>query len=597
MGFFLVWRAEVSVRRQNDEILHAASEGVCAELREFLQRLGQVSVVLGNDPRIVALVSSDKPEAVGNAADVTTILARRKQVNPDILELSVADRNGRVVTSTNPSLIGKDVSAEPYFVRGKESFYPGDVTREGEKGPVEWVMSSPVKDGLQVVEGVVLCRANPDSLSDLMTGRRIVSEGAVEQSFRMGKTGESYIVNRRKLIITESRFIPNAVLNKKVDTRPVRAALGEGEKFTGSYPDYRGVIVEGSSVFFKSRGWVVLTEIDFSQALIPIRRLLWTLAFVAFGLLLVVTTAAGLWVRKILALVEAVKVADDAFLRGEKQAAVVREERLPKDEIGDFLRNRNKRITCSYEQERRLLQEQKRRTEYEAELEVMSYSMVHDMRAPLRSISGFVDVLEEEMGAKLSKKERGYMAIIVAAVRRMDSLVCDILNYSMIVRSELPLRSVDVAKALLDTLQTYPSLHDVADKMTIPPGLPIVRGNEAGLCQCFSCLLENAVKFTKVGKPPNIEIRSEERDGWARIIVEDHGLGIPTEGQKKIFGIFQRGSTSFAGNGMGLALVQKTASRMGGRVGFTSECGSGSKFWIELPLAGNWLPRVPAPTP
>ena len=107
-------------------------------------------------------------------------------------------------------------------------------------------------------------------------------------------------------------------------------------------------------------------------------------------------------------------------------------------------------------------------------------------------------------------------------------------------------------------------------------------GNEAGLTQCFSNLLGNAAKFRKPGQTPEIRIWAEHRGGWARIWVEDNGIGISELMLPRVFDMFSRGHRTHEGTGIGLALVRKVMDRMGGKTGVESEEGKGSRFWLEL---------------
>jgi CheY-like chemotaxis protein len=120
--------------------------------------------------------------------------------------------------------------------------------------------------------------------------------------------------------------------------------------------------------------------------------------------------------------------------------------------------------------------------------------------------------------------------------------------------------------------------------------LPVVLGNEAGLTQCFSNFLGNAVKFVRPGQKPEVRVWAEvladgHQDGWARICVGDKGIGISKEMLPRVFDMFSRGSKSYEGTGVGLALVRKVTQRMGGKTGVESEEGKGSRFWIEMKLA------------
>src|SRR5439155_9595682 len=126
---------------------------------------------------------------------------------------------------SEPENAGKDRSSAGYFAEGQKSFFAGDVVRAPD-GETTWVMSAPIRNATaDRVLGVLAVRLEPSVLSELTIGRRILREGADTQSFRIGETGETYIVNRERLMITESRDIPDSVLKVKVDTVPVRTAL------------------------------------------------------------------------------------------------------------------------------------------------------------------------------------------------------------------------------------------------------------------------------------------------------------------------------------------------------------------------------------
>jgi PAS domain S-box-containing protein len=216
------------------------------------------------------------------------------------------------------------------------------------------------------------------------------------------------------------------------------------------------------------------------------------------------------------------------------------------------------------------------------ELEHFSYTITHDLRAPLRAMRGYGEIVSlmcEESG---QKEPQEFLRKISTSAERMDRLITDALNYSRSVRQELPLEDVDSGQLLRGMLDTYPELQASKARITVAGNLPIVLGNEAGLTQCFSNLLGNAVKFVNPGQMPVIRIWGEERDGWARIWVEDKGIGISPEMLPRVFDMFSRGSNNYEGTGIGLALVRKVSQRMGGRVGVESQDGKGSRFWIEL---------------
>jgi signal transduction histidine kinase len=215
------------------------------------------------------------------------------------------------------------------------------------------------------------------------------------------------------------------------------------------------------------------------------------------------------------------------------------------------------------------------------ELEHFSYSITHDMRAPLRAMKGFAEVVDE-LSTGAQPELRQFVRRIMTAADRMDSLIRDALNYSRTVRQELPLEPVDSGALLRGMLDSYPELQPSKAQIQIDGELPMVMANEAGLTQCFSNLLGNAVKFVQPGQTPRIRVRAEPRNDWIRIWVEDNGIGIAASMLPRIFDMFSRGHNNYEGTGIGLALVRKVVQRMGGKLGVESEEGKGSRFWIEL---------------
>jgi signal transduction histidine kinase len=144
---------------------------------------------------------------------------------------------------------------------------------------------------------------------------------------------------------------------------------------------------------------------------------------------------------------------------------------------------------------------------------------------------------------------------------------------------------VDLSKLVRGLLDTYPNLHAAAADIQIDGNLPIVLGNESLLTQCFSNLLGNAVKFVAPGARPTVRLWSEIKDGFARIWVEDKGIGIAKHAQPRLFAMFQKLDNQYEGTGIGLAIVRKVVERMGGKVGVESETDQGSRFWVELRVA------------
>jgi PAS domain S-box-containing protein len=226
-----------------------------------------------------------------------------------------------------------------------------------------------------------------------------------------------------------------------------------------------------------------------------------------------------------------------------------------------------------------------------AELHQVSYAMVHDMRAPLRAMRGFAEMLEEMNNENTPPTARDYRRRIVLAAERLDGLITDGLNYTRILDEQLQLQPVDLHRLITELIETYPDLHADHAEISIEGHLPDVLGNKSLLTQCFSNLLGNAVKFVAPGVKPRVRIwhealcDQEPEPACVRIWVEDNGIGLPKEALGRVFQIFHRFHHDYPGTGIGLAIVRKVAERMGGSVGVESQPDRGSKFWVNLPLA------------
>ena len=218
------------------------------------------------------------------------------------------------------------------------------------------------------------------------------------------------------------------------------------------------------------------------------------------------------------------------------------------------------------------------------DLEAFSYSMSHDLRAPLRAIQGYSELLQQSLSKHLDRSQQEFFERIKSSTTRMDSLIQDVLTYSRLARAPLELQPVNVEKVVEDVIRDYPALQRPNAEIEIEKPLRTVKGHPAFLSQCVSNLLWNAVKFVPQGQKPRVRVRTVAAHSDVEIWFEDNGIGIAPEDHKRIFGIFQRlhSDKSYQGTGIGLAIVQKAVERMGGRVGVESALGHGSKFWLRL---------------
>ncbi len=220
-----------------------------------------------------------------------------------------------------------------------------------------------------------------------------------------------------------------------------------------------------------------------------------------------------------------------------------------------------------------------------AEMETFSYSIAHDMRAPLRSLSGFSELLLTEHADRLDEEGREFLRRIAASASRMDQLIQDILGYSRVMQGEAPRERVELAPLLRDMIESYPLFHRARADIRIEGELPAVLGSEALFTQVFSNLLGNAVKFVAPGVKPLVRVHAERDGDRVRVHIRDNGIGIAPSQHAKVFAIFQQVRRDSGGTGIGLSIVKKAVERMGGRVSLRSELGAGSTFTLELQSA------------
>jgi PAS domain S-box-containing protein len=221
------------------------------------------------------------------------------------------------------------------------------------------------------------------------------------------------------------------------------------------------------------------------------------------------------------------------------------------------------------------------------QMEEFSYSVSHDLRAPLRAMQGYATALLEDYRDKFDVEGQEYLQHIASAGERMDRLTRDVLVYSKIPRTAVKLVPVDLDKFVSDIVRQNLPAHANNSRITIETPLLPVLGSESFLSQSISNLIDNAVKFAAKERPLRIRIRTERHQEQVRLWVEDNGIGVLPEHQSRVWGMFERVYPQhlYEGTGIGLAIVRRTIERMNGTVGMVSDGATGSRFWIQLPAA------------
>lgn len=553
-------------------------------------------------------INQTYPDADRISDDLSNhLFINMKPLDPYIHEINVVDLNGKVVASTDKKNIGRDASKDDLFIEGKKGVYIRDVHIHESTGETGFDTSAPVKSRTtQELVGVIFNHHGLTSLNAVTTNRK-----------GMGESGEVYIVNKKGYMITESRFIEGAILKQRVDTEPVRLFQGQGKVMTGIYRGYRGVLVAGASSgkeIYEQFGlsWTILAEIDVAEAMALLTAPMRNRIILAGCIIAIIAVFISYFMAKSIALPikalsgQAVKVGG-----GDLSIAMPLNNRT--DEIGVLVQSFNKMTENLRERtdtltdeiaERKKAEEEIRKLNEELgqrlierdrhavqleeankELESFSYSVSHDLRAPLRHINGFMQLLIKHQKGGLDEASEHYVGVIRDSVENMNELIEDLLNFSRTSGAELRVERLELSK-LVESIKEELSSEVENRRITweISP-MPVVEADPSLMRVVLHNLLSNAIKYTEPRPEACIEIGARRGDiGEAIIFVRDNGVGFDMRYADKLFGVFQRlhPEGKFKGTGIGLATVRRIINRHGGRVWAEGEVDRGATFYFTV---------------
>ena len=383
-------------------------------------------------------------------------------------------------------------------------------------------------------------------------------------------TAETLLVRREgneAVFLNELRFQTNTALNLRVPLDRValpaaQAALGREGFMEGI--DYRGVPVVAALRAIPDSPWSLVARMDTAEAYGPMRKQLWQVAVMTGALLFGAAACVGLLWR-------------------QQRVRFYREKRRQRRRCANRKRG-YRRLNAELEQ--RVAERTAQLQAANEELEAFSYSVSHDLRAPLRHVMGFADLLQKEAGPSLSEKSLAHLKTISQAAERMGELIDDLLAFSRAGRAELQKTDVNLDELVRETLGDFQA--DTQERniaWEIHP-LPAVWADRALLRQVLVNLISNAVKFTGARAEAKIEIGcAPNTNGETVIFIRDNGAGFDPQYAAKLFGVFQRlhSSAEFEGTGIGLANVQRIIRRHGGRTWAEGAVEGGATFYFSIP--------------
>ena len=334
--------------------------------------------------------------------------------------------------------------------------------------------------------------------------------------------------------------------------------------------------------------WMIATELPTRLIIAPAQAYLLNMAPIAALIVILGTLIAWWGSRRLTAPLVGVTRAAEAIASGDLA------QRVPPgrdDELGRLAQSFNtmaEQVSRSHHHlEAQVAQRTKALEGTNAELESFSYSVSHDLRAPLRAIHGFARILLEDHHAKLDPEAQRLLGVIDQNTRRMGQLIDDLLAFSRLGRTDLSTGPVDMkelTQLVADEVQRVESDRNGSLEIRIDP-LPPARGDRGLLRQVMSNLLLNAAKFTRGRPSARIEVGSKPNGDQTVYYVKDNGAGFEARYADKLFGVFQRlhSAEEFDGTGVGLAIVKRIVQRHGGRVWAEGAVNQGATFYFTLP--------------
>ena len=499
----------------------------------------------------------------------------KRPLDPYISDIAVLNTTGTVVASTNQRWIGQSYAGTPLFTKGMEASYGNATVHQ----PLFCVFSK--KNSIYITAPLTSRRsASAEKLGIIINCYDLaILHDVMRTDVQIGATGEVYLVNREKRMITPSRFFEHAPLNLIVDTKPVQLAITSGQEMTGIYPDYRGVPVFGVSINMPEYEWLLVAEVDKAELFAPL-TLLGVIVSVVSAICVVLVVVAGiLYSLSISRPINKLKRTAQKIASGELWRRV---QVKNQDEIGELAASFN----TMTEKLHKAIDEANRANEAKS---LFLSSMSHELRTPMNSILGFAQVLKNDPHVPLTDTQRQSVELILSSGDHLLELINDILDLSRIETGKL---SISPEIILVDSVieEVVAIIKSIAVKYEVTVTDKFVQSgvyimaDRTRLKQVMTNLLTNAVKYNR--KNGSVIVSYEIRDkDLLRIKVEDTGYGIPDDKLGLLFQPFNRLGkelTNIEGTGIGLAITRRLVELMDGYIGVESVVGKGSTFYVDF---------------
>jgi signal transduction histidine kinase len=496
---------------------------------------------------------------------------------------------GTVLLSTAPSEEGTDMSSDSRFQRGIREGFLEFAQIDGQR---KAVVAVPVYRYGQTGEsepiGAAIVTMRTDKFDEILLNR----EG-------LGQTGEVYMVNENRMLISESRFIEDAAFRTTVDTLAVDECFGSRQEIFAVYPDYRDIPIVGSSYCASDLGFVLLAEIDEAEIFQPVTQMRDAILAAAIVITGVVVTIAVYVSRTISKPLVQLKDAADRISQGDYSHKV---ELHAGDEVGqlaarfDMMRksvletnmNLNRLVKEQVEELNRANEELREKDKLKDEFLSMAS---HELKTPLTPIIGWTGALKSSaILGTLTPDQRAAVDTIEKNAIKLEKMISDLLDAQKLELGEFKFNigQVDVDRIVRNVERDFEFVmkeKDIKFVLDVGQGLKL-ESDELRIMQVIGALLYNSVDFVpKAGG--RIELSARRQDSEIVFGVKDNGPGIPKDKQQFLFKKFYQLDTSLkrkhGGTGLGLAISKGIVTGLGGRIWVDTEESKGSSFYFALP--------------
>jgi len=537
-------------------------DSVLSDLFQSSQQRGRITA-LAKDSAIVAFLRS------GGQRGREQALAALRRITLDTASnarLELRDFSGRVLLSTGRFALGDSVLVSP----GRDSARFGPLMRRDTMLFFGVAAATPGTEqssgGATEQAGGIVQLIGRLQLNE-RTRRSLTGLAGGDVAFLFGNAaGDPWT--------DFASIVPAPPANVRDSHTPTRYERGEAKRAIA-------MAVPGTP-------WMVATELPTRLIVAPAQAYLLNMAPIATLIVILGTLIAWWGSRRLTAPLVGVTRAAEAIASGDLG------QRVPPgrdDELGRLAQSFNtmaEQVSRSHDHlEAQVAQRTKALEGTNAELESFSYSVSHDLRAPLRAIHGFARILLEDHHAQLDPEAQRLLGVIDQNTRRMGQLIDDLLAFSRLGRTDLTTEPVDMkelTRLVADDVQRAESDRNGTLEIRIDP-LPPARGDRGLLRQVISNLMLNAAKFTRGRPSARIEVGSHPNGDEVVYYVKDNGAGFDGRYADKLFGVFQRlhSAEEFDGTGVGLAIVKRIVQRHGGRVWAEGAVNQGATFYFTLP--------------